>query len=135
MASERMLYKTRVRSPPFEAEPRHSSTATVPTDIMSSNIPDIVVLTQIITQNVGAIQQAYDSAGLLHPSLNDLYSAASAAEQKTLSPNVLRAALLATSAASQLVATLKLPGLALYDRSLQVCLPSLKARIIGPTRH
>lgn len=81
---------------------------------------EITALANIITQSVNAIQCAFDKAGLAHPSLNDTWNPACAAEQLTLNPEVLSAALLVQSAATQLVATLRLPGLSLSDKAYTV---------------
>jgi hypothetical protein len=78
---------------------------------------ELLALANIITDNVKIIHQIAENKGATHPSLDDLYSPSSANEALTIDPEVLSAALVATSAASQLVATLKLPGLALLDRA------------------
>jgi hypothetical protein len=81
---------------------------------------EIVRLAEIITENVNKIQRIADEAGIAHPSLNDPYDATTESEKLTITSDVLSAALVATSAASQLIATLKLPGLSLLDRSSAV---------------
>ncbi|KAF8870322.1 hypothetical protein BD779DRAFT_1681279 [Infundibulicybe gibba] len=62
--------------------------------------------------------------GVDHPSINDIYDAKSAAEKFTTKPQVSEAALLAISAASQLLATLRLPALSLFVRANAFHIPS-----------
>ena len=82
---------------------------------------EITALANIISKNVDAIQKVYDQAGTTYPSLSAAtYDAESAGEKLISSPEVLQAAMLAVSAASQLVATLKLPGLTVIERATRV---------------
>jgi hypothetical protein len=87
---------------------------------MATTTSDLKALAAIITENVDAIERLSQQTGTNHPSINDLYDPESRAEQFTIKLEVLSSALLATSAASQLVATLKLPGLSLLDRATAV---------------
>ncbi|EIN13035.1 S-adenosyl-L-methionine-dependent methyltransferase [Punctularia strigosozonata HHB-11173 SS5] len=85
---------------------------------------NLTALTDIINKNVTIIQRSAEKQGLAYPSLDDIYDASRPNEALTIDPEVLSAALLAASAASQLVATLKLPGLALLDRANAFHIPS-----------
>ncbi|EIN04073.1 S-adenosyl-L-methionine-dependent methyltransferase [Punctularia strigosozonata HHB-11173 SS5] len=96
------------------------------------------MLAEIISQNVTVIQSISDQLKTPHPTLDDTYDSGSKAEQLTLHPEVLSSAFLAISAASQLIATLKLPGLSLLDRAncfhipsaFRICLESAVAEIL-----
>lgn len=83
---------------------------------MSSGLSELLALADLVTTNVREIQRVYDAAGAAYPSINDVFDAASAGEQMIADAAVLRPALVATSAALQLVAALRLPGLTLSDR-------------------
>ncbi|KAF8520309.1 S-adenosyl-L-methionine-dependent methyltransferase [Gautieria morchelliformis] len=90
----------------------------------AATMSDLKALAAIITENVDAIERLSQQTGINHPSINDLYDPESKAEQFTIRQEVLSSAMLATSAASQLVATLKLPGLSLLDRANAFHIPS-----------
>lgn len=83
----------------------------------STDISYLRQLVQIITENVDAIERLAYEQGVTHPTIDDLCEPTDARETFTLQPDVIRASTLATSAASQLVATLKLPNLVLRDRA------------------
>jgi hypothetical protein len=86
-----------------------------------AHISNLRQLVQIITENIDAIEQLAHEQGVAHPTIDDLYDPNDVRETFTLRPDVLHASMLAISAASQLVATLKLPGLMLLDRGNAVC--------------
>jgi hypothetical protein len=77
-------------------------------------------LVQIITENIDTIEQLAHEQGVSHPTIDDLFDSKNAGEKFTFQPDVVQASKLATSAASQLIATLKLPGFTLLDRSASV---------------
>ncbi|KAF8889653.1 S-adenosyl-L-methionine-dependent methyltransferase [Infundibulicybe gibba] len=81
-------------------------------------------LADIINKNVDIIESLSKRDGVDHPSIDDIYDAESPAEKFTIKPEVLDATLLATSAASQLLATLRLPGLSLLARANAFHIPS-----------
>jgi hypothetical protein len=91
-------------------------------DDLLTPISDLRQLANIINSSVDAIDRLATEEGVAHPTIDTLYDPDSAGEKFVLHPEVLDAALLAISAASQLIATLKLPGSALYERASAVCL-------------
>ena len=88
-----------------------------PEQVTSGATSDLRNLAQIILDNVDIVDNIYKQSNLTHPSIGDIYDPGNPAEQLALTPEVLSASLLAVSAASQLVATLKLPGMTLLDRA------------------
>ncbi|KAF8870334.1 hypothetical protein BD779DRAFT_1681286 [Infundibulicybe gibba] len=84
---------------------------------MSTKTPNLRQLADIISKNVDIIDSMGKKAGVDHPSIDDIYDAESSAEKFTTKPEVSEAALLAISAASQLLATLRLPGLSIFVRA------------------
>lgn len=88
---------------------------------VSTELSNLRQLASIITENVDAIERLAKQEGVTHPTIDTSYDPESEAEKFTIKPEVLEAAMLATSAASQLIATLKLPGLTLLDRANAVC--------------
>ncbi|TFK36398.1 S-adenosyl-L-methionine-dependent methyltransferase [Crucibulum laeve] len=84
---------------------------------MASQLTTLRQLAAIINENVEILEGLAASKGISHPTLDSIYNSASPEEQFTRLPEVLDASLLAISAASQLVNTLKLPGAAIYERA------------------
>lgn len=73
-------------------------------------------LLTILTQSVDAIEAAEKKTGKSFPDLNDPFNPASESEQFALTPEIIQASMIGSSAASQLSASLKLPGLSVVDR-------------------
>lgn len=84
---------------------------------MTAPVSNLTSLVNIIADNVSVIEDLANRMGTSYPTISDLYEPHSKQEELTLNPEVLSAAMLAVSAASQLAATLKLPGLTLLDRA------------------
>ncbi|KAJ8519754.1 hypothetical protein ONZ45_g3358 [Pleurotus djamor] len=84
---------------------------------MCSDVSNLRQLAILILDNVDIIDRLANEQGLSYPNIDTIYDPDAAREKFTVQPEVLTAALLATSAASQLVATLKLPGLSLLGRA------------------
>ncbi|KAL1661636.1 hypothetical protein GGF50DRAFT_90486 [Schizophyllum commune] len=82
------------------------------------------ILLRILTEQVDAIEKAAEQKGVPgYPLLDDLPT-----EQQdafVLDPVILHAACLATSAASQLAATLRPSGLLLHERAASACVPEI----------
>lgn len=74
-------------------------------------------LLAIISENVDAIERLAEQEGVTYPTIDTLYDPDSKSEKFTLKPDVINVAMLATSAASQLAATLRLPGVTLLERA------------------
>ncbi|KAF8870330.1 S-adenosyl-L-methionine-dependent methyltransferase [Infundibulicybe gibba] len=91
---------------------------------MSTYTSNLRRLADIINKNVDIIESMSKEDGVVHPSIDDIYDVESPAEKFTTKPEVLDAALLATSAASQLLSTLRLPGLSLYVRASAYHIPA-----------
>lgn len=73
-------------------------------------------LLNILTQCVDAIEAAAKEGGKTYPSLDDPFNPFSESEQFAMTPPIIQASIVASSAASQLAATLKLPGLSVIDK-------------------
>ncbi|KAF9492857.1 S-adenosyl-L-methionine-dependent methyltransferase [Pleurotus eryngii] len=84
---------------------------------MGTPTSNLRLLANIILENVDTIDKLAKEQGVPYPTIDTLYNGGSQSEKFTIQPKVLNASLLATSAASQLIATLKLPGLVLLDRA------------------
>ncbi len=84
---------------------------------MGTPTSNLRLLANIILNNVDTIEKLATKQGVSYPTIDTLYNGDSQSEKFTIQPEVLNASLLATSAASQLIATLKLPGLVLLDRA------------------
>lgn len=78
-------------------------------------------LATIILENIDAIEELEKQQNVQFPTLNDPWDPSAPAHQFTLQANVREKALIASSAASQLVATLKPPARHLYERTGTVC--------------
>ncbi|KAE9386492.1 S-adenosyl-L-methionine-dependent methyltransferase [Gymnopus androsaceus JB14] len=91
---------------------------------MTAPVSNLTSLVNIIADNVSVIEDLANRMGTSYPTISDLYEPHSKQEELTLNPEVLSAAMLAVSAASQLAATLKLPGLTLLDRANAFHIPS-----------
>ncbi|KAF8887615.1 S-adenosyl-L-methionine-dependent methyltransferase [Infundibulicybe gibba] len=95
---------------------------------MSTCTSHLRQLIDIISKNVDIIENLSKMDGVDHPSIDDiytpLYDAESPEEKFTVKHEVFNAAMLATSAASQLIATLRLPGPPLFTRANAFHIPS-----------
>ena len=85
-----------------------------------ADVSNLRQLVQIITENIDKIEKLANDQGVTHPIIDDLYDSKSPGEKFTFQPDVLQASVLASSAASQLIATLKLPGFTLTERAAAV---------------
>ncbi|KAF9007164.1 S-adenosyl-L-methionine-dependent methyltransferase [Cyathus striatus] len=91
------------------------------------SVPSVSYLKQlvnVINTHVDIIENHALKSGVAHPTIEDLYDPLSPNEQFTMEIEVMQAALLAASAATQLAATLKLPGLSLYEKSNAFHIPA-----------
>ncbi|KAF8887585.1 S-adenosyl-L-methionine-dependent methyltransferase [Infundibulicybe gibba] len=91
---------------------------------MSTHTSHLRQLADIINKNVDLIENLSRKYGVDHPSVDDIYDPESPAEEFTIKSEVLDATLLAASTASQLLATLRLPGLSLLARANAFHIPA-----------
>ncbi|KAF8990715.1 S-adenosyl-L-methionine-dependent methyltransferase [Cyathus striatus] len=99
---------------------------------MTTERSNLAQLVDIIATKVKDIEKLATDRGVRYPTIDTLYDARSSSEQFIFDPEVRDAAVIAISAASQLIATLKLPVPSLFERATGFHL-STAIRIVSET--
>ena len=88
-------------------------------------------LSAIISDAVDKIEEQSANAGHPYPSLNEPFDPTNPSEALTVDPVVLQNTMLLIAAANQIIATVRLPAMSVYDMSLAVCITA-RPRLLKP---